>query len=89
MQIVKRPDNLHAFKVLPRRWVVERASGWIMKYRRCVRDCERLPEHHETYLYWSMITVMGRASPATAEPTSRPQQPRPVARRMKFPTGFK
>lgn len=31
-----------------------------MKYRRCVRDYERLPEHHETYLYWSMITVMGR-----------------------------
>ena len=60
VQIVKRPDNLHAFKVLPRRWVVGRASGWIMKYRRCVRDHERLPERHETYLYWSMITVMGR-----------------------------
>jgi len=24
LQIVKRPDNLHTFKVLPRRWVVER-----------------------------------------------------------------
>ncbi len=31
-----------------------------MKYRRCVPDYERLPEHHETYLYWSMITVTGR-----------------------------
>ena len=60
LQIVNRPDNLHTFKVLPRRRVVERTFGWIMKYRRCVRDYERLPEHHETYLYWSMITVMGR-----------------------------
>jgi transposase len=24
LQIVKRPDDLHTFKVLPRRWVVER-----------------------------------------------------------------
>ena len=29
-----------------------------MKHRRCVRDYERLPQHHETYLYWSMIHVM-------------------------------
>ena len=58
LQIVKRPDDLHAFKVLPRRWVVERTFGWIMKHRRCVRDYERLTDHHETYLYWSMIHVM-------------------------------
>jgi transposase len=24
LEIVKRPDDLHTFKVLPRRWVVER-----------------------------------------------------------------
>jgi transposase len=28
-EIVKRPDNLHAFQVLPRRWVVERTLSWI------------------------------------------------------------
>ena len=43
LQIVKRPDNLHTFKVLPRRWIVERTFGWIMKHRRCVRDYKRLP----------------------------------------------
>jgi transposase len=58
VQIIRRPDNLHTFKVLPRRWVVERTFGWIMKHRRCVRDYERRPEHHETYLYWSMIHIM-------------------------------
>jgi transposase len=30
LQIVKRPDDLHTFKVLPRRWVVERTFGWII-----------------------------------------------------------
>ena len=72
LQIVKRPDNLHTFQVLPRRWVVERTFGWIMKYRRCVRDYERLPEHHETYLYWSMITVMGRRVARRQKPADTP-----------------
>ena len=41
--IVRRPDDLHTFQVLPRRWVVERTSAWISKYRRTIRDYERLP----------------------------------------------
>jgi transposase len=28
------------FHVLPRRWVVERTFGWLMQYRRLVRDSE-------------------------------------------------
>jgi hypothetical protein len=28
--------------------------------RRIVRDYERLPAHHEAYVYWAMITVMTR-----------------------------
>jgi len=47
LQIVKRPDDLHTFKVLPRRWVVERTLSWITRHRRTVRDYERLPAHHE------------------------------------------
>src|SRR5260370_13207323 len=72
LQIVKRPDNLHTFKVLPRRWVVERTFGWIMKHRRCVRDYERLPQHHETYLSWSMI-------PPLPPLVALPQPPAPPA----------
>jgi transposase len=78
VQIVRRPDDLHTFKVLPRRWVVERTFGWIMKHRRCVRDYERLPQHHETYLYWSMIHVMAARlarRQATAPPTPVPTSP--------------
>jgi transposase len=82
VQIVKRPDELHTFKVLPRRWVVERTFGWIMKHRRCVRDYERLPDHHETYLYWSMIQVMTARlarRQAPAPPAQAPALARPAA----------
>ena len=73
VQIVKRPGNLRTFNVLPRRWVVERTFGWIMKHRRCVRDYERLPDHHETYLYWSMIHIMAaRLAPAPIAPAPAP-----------------
>src|SRR5690349_22336724 len=33
LEIVKRPDDLHTFKVLPRRWVVERTLSWITRHR--------------------------------------------------------
>jgi transposase len=59
LEIVKRTEQ-HAFVVLPRRWVVERTLSWITRSRRTVRDYERLPEHHETIVYWSMIIVMSR-----------------------------
>jgi transposase len=60
LEIVKRPDDLHTFQVLPRRWVVERTLAWITRHRRTVRDYERLAAHHETYIYWAMIIVMTR-----------------------------
>jgi putative transposase len=60
VEIVRRPDGLHTFEVLPRRWVVERTLAWITSYRRCARDYERLPAHHEAAVYWAMITLMTR-----------------------------
>ena len=59
LQIVKRTE-LHKFIVLPRRWVVERTFSWITRSRRTVRDYERLPQHHETMIWWSMIIIMNR-----------------------------
>ena len=58
--IVKRPDDLHTFQVLPRRWVVERTFAWISKHRRTVRDYERLPASHEAMILWAMIALMTR-----------------------------
>jgi transposase len=60
VEIVKRPPDLHTFQVLPRRWVVERTLAWITSYRRCARDYERLPAHHEAAVHWAMITLMAR-----------------------------
>jgi transposase len=60
VEIVKRPPNQHTFEILPRRWVVERTLAWITSYRRCARDYERLPAHHEAAVYWAMITIMTR-----------------------------
>lgn len=47
LQIVKRPNHSKGFIVLPRRWALERTLAWIARHRRCVRDYERIPEHHE------------------------------------------
>ena len=72
LEIVKRPDDLHTFKVLPRRWVVERTLAWITRHRRTVRDYERLPGHHETYVHWAMIIVMTPPSDPAASCHLRP-----------------
>jgi transposase len=58
--IVKRTDDLAGFRVIPRRWVVERTLAWISKYRRCVRDYETLPEHSEAMVQIAMIMTMSR-----------------------------
>ncbi|WSY64544.1 IS5 family transposase [Nocardia sp. NBC_00881] len=56
--IVKRCDP--GFVVLPRRWVAEHTFAWISKHRRCVRDYETRPEHHEAMVYIATIMTMSR-----------------------------
>jgi transposase len=60
VQITKRPAQATGFVVIPRRWVVERTLAWITRHRRCVRDYERLPAHHEAMVRWSMIRITSR-----------------------------
>jgi len=57
VEIVKRSE-LHTFKVLPRRWVVERTFGWLGRYRRLSRDYERQATTGETMVYLAMIRLM-------------------------------
>jgi transposase len=40
IEITKR-NELHTFKVIPRRWVVERSFSWLEKCRRLWKNCER------------------------------------------------
>ena len=60
VQVVKRTDGRRGFKVLPRRWVVERTFACICKHRRCVRDYETGPDHHEAMVYIAKIATMSR-----------------------------
>jgi putative transposase len=57
LEIVKR-NELHRFKVLPRRWVVERTFGWFGRYRRLNRDYERQAKTGESMVYLAMIRLM-------------------------------
>ena len=40
LEIVKRSDDVTGFKVLPRRWVVERTFAWLGRNRRLAKDFE-------------------------------------------------
>lgn len=40
VEVVKR-NELHTFKVIPKRWVVERSFAWLEKCRRLWKNCER------------------------------------------------
>lgn len=81
LQIIKRAEA-HAFRVVPRRWVVERSFGWLLRYRRLVRDYERRTEHHEVMVYWATVLFMTRrlARHSSDSPIiQRWGQPRPAA----------
>ncbi len=57
VEIVKRTEA-HVFKVLPRRWVVERTFGWLGRYRRLNRDYERQAQTGATMVQVAMIRLM-------------------------------
>jgi transposase len=42
LEVVKLPEAKRGFVLLPRRWVVERSFAWMARFRRLVRDYERL-----------------------------------------------
>jgi transposase len=46
------------FKVLPRRWVVERTFAWMGRYRRMSKDYEFLTQTQETMMRLAMTKTM-------------------------------
>ena len=60
LQVVKRTDKEKGFKVLPKRWVVERTFGWLGRYRRLSKDYEKLTETSEAMIQMAMIHIMVR-----------------------------
>jgi transposase len=60
VEVVKRSDEVCGFKVLPRRWVVERTFGWLLHHRRLVRDYENTISSAEACVYIAMIRIQLR-----------------------------
>jgi len=65
LEIVRRCDQVRGFKVLPKRWVVERTFGWFFKSRRLCRDYEVRLDHSEAMVRIGMIRLMIRRLAAT------------------------
>ena len=60
VEVVKRSATAKGFKVLLRRWVVERTFGWFMQCRRLVRDYERTVLSATGWIHMAMIRIMLR-----------------------------
>ena len=56
-EIIKR-NELHTFKVLPKRWIVERTFSWIDIKRRNSKNYERLNNTSVSMVHLSAIRIM-------------------------------
>jgi len=57
---VKRSDATKGFKLLPRRWVVERTIAWLNRNRRLAKDFEATIESAETWLMIASVKLLSR-----------------------------
>ncbi|MER5808271.1 IS5 family transposase [Streptomyces sp. NPDC002033] len=60
VEVTRRDPGQKGFKVIPRRWVVERIFGWLMNHRRLARDYETHPHRSEAMIRLAMIDLMSR-----------------------------
>ena len=60
VEVVRRTDTDPGFKVIPRRWVVERSIGWLTQYRRLVRDYEQRLDVSEAMIFLAMGNLLLR-----------------------------
>lgn len=67
LQVVKRTDKEKGFKVVAKRWVVERTFGWLGRYHRLSKDYERYPETSEAMIQMAMIHIMLRRLEPTCQ----------------------
>src|SRR5579875_1154034 len=60
IEVVRRIDREAGFKILPRRWVVERTFGWLTRWRRLVRDYEQRIDVSEAMIHVAMESLLLR-----------------------------
>jgi len=61
VQIAKRSE-LHTFKVMPKRWVVERSFAWLDKNRRLSKNCERWLNTSLQFVHLAFLALLLRRS---------------------------
>jgi len=61
VQIAKRSE-LHTFKVIPKRWVVERSFAWLEKCRRLWKNCERKLNTSLQFIHLAFLVLLLRRS---------------------------
>ena len=60
VEIIKRSDTAKGFKILPRRWVVERTFAWLNRCRRLAKDFENLNRNALAFIKLASIRLMLR-----------------------------
>lgn len=60
IEIIKRSDDQTGFKVLPRRWVVERTFAWLGRCRRLAKDWEKTIESSTAWTLVAHIRILIR-----------------------------
>ena len=60
IEIIRRIDGESGFKVLPRRWVVERTFAWMTRWRRLVRDYEQRIDVSKAMIHVAMGSLLLR-----------------------------
>jgi transposase len=61
VQIAKRSE-LHALKVMPKRWIVERSFAWLEKNKRLWKNCERLLNTSLQFIRLAFLALLLRRS---------------------------
>jgi transposase len=61
VQIAKRSE-LHTFKVMPKRWIVERSFAWLEKNRRLWKNCERKLNTSLQFIHLAFLTLLLKRS---------------------------
>ena len=59
VEVVKR-NELHTFKVIPKRWVVERSFAWLEKHRRLWKNCERKSSTSRQMVILAFVSLLMR-----------------------------
>jgi transposase len=57
VQIAKR-NELHTFKVMPKRWIVERSFAWLEKNRRLWKNCERKLNTSLQFIHLAFLALL-------------------------------